>query len=409
MYELITTNIPGPLAASTRQLKRARVAVVVAFATNGVLMGAWAPRIPEVKSHLGLSSASLGLALLAPAIGSLLSIRFIGAWCARYGSGVVTRWLTVCLCAVAWLPGLAPNLPTLWVALLVMGSAVGGMDVAMNAQGVTVEIGYRRPVLSSFHAAWSIGSFSGAVVGGLGAGFHTPISLQQSVLGVLLAVVTLWQSRNFLADSPHEAEVVTTTVRRRPQLRLILLGLSGLFALMAEGAVADWSGVLLRDDLHVRAGQVGLAFAAFSVTMTIGRFVGDRVVLALGRARCITVLSAIGAIGLAAGMATDSLVGYIAGFALLGVGLSIMVPVLFSAAADGAQSGPAIATVSMIGYTGFLAGPSGIGLVAQAVSVRFALWMLPFFTVLGGALGVTAVRMTRPSSDSPDNADTSDS
>ena len=399
MYELITTSTVGPLDASVRQLKRARIAVAITFATNGLVLGAWAPRIPEVKAHLGLSSASLGLALLAPAIGALFAMRIVGGLCAKHGSAVVTRWLVGFYGVIAWLPGVAPNLPSLWLTLFLLGTSIGGIDVAMNSQGVTVELGYRRPVLSSFHAAWSVGSFGGAVIGGIGAGLHASIGVQQAVLGVGLAIFTLWKSRAFLTDSPHETEVVVARTRRLPDPRLILLGFSALFALMAEGAVADWSGVLLRDHLHVHAGQVGLAFAAFSVTMTFGRIVGDRVVHALGPARCITVLSAIGAVGLAAGMATNSLAGYVIGFAILGVGLSIMVPVLFSAAADGGPSGPAIAVVSTIGYTGFLAGPSGIGVVAQAISVQFALWMLPFFAVLGGVLGVTAVRMSSTPAD----------
>jgi len=152
--------------------------------------------------------------------------------------------------------------------------------------------------------------------------------------------------------------------------------------------------VLLRDNLHASPAQVGLAYAAFSATMTGGRFVGDRLVHRLGRVRSITVLTAMGAAGLAAGMAFHSLPGAVIGFALLGVGLSVMVPVLFSTAADGAAPGPAIATVSTLGYTGFLVGPTAIGLIAQGTSVPFALWLLPIFTVTGGVLGIAAVRMT---------------
>jgi MFS family permease len=379
------------------------VAVSLAFASNGVLMGAWAPRIPEVKAHLALSSASLGLALLAPAVGSLIALRFAGRWSARYGSARITMLTTVAFCALGWVPGLATNLPELWIALLAWGAGVGSMDVAMNSQGVTVEAYYRRPVLSGFHAAWSIGSFTGAVLGGLGAALRVPISLQQAVLGAVLVTVVVIASRALLADPPHTGATTAAAPgeprrRRRPHLpaaRLILLGISAIFALMSEGAVADWSGVLLRDHLHAHLGQVGYAFAAFSVTMTVGRLVGDRVVHALGRRRCMTVLSLVGATGLAAGLATNVLAGVVIGFALLGVGLSIMVPVLFSAAADGdGPSAPAIATVASLGYTGFLIGPTCIGLVAQAVSVPFALWLLPFFTLAGGALGVIAVRST---------------
>jgi MFS family permease len=382
---------------------RARIAVSIAFASNGLLFGAWAPRIPEIKHSLGLNSADLGLALLAPAVGSIIAIRLIGRWSARYGTAPVTRLSALACFGLAWLPGLAPNLATLWLALLAWGATVGSMDVAMNAQGVTVEASYGRPVLSGFHAAWSIGTFVGAVIGGFGAGLHVPISAQQAVVGSVLAVAGLITGRWFIPDPAPSAEAVLRAASpsrhrwRRPERRLVLLGIAGVFALVSEGAVADWSGVLLRDHLHVSAGEVGYGFAAFSIAMTAGRLAGDRVVHRFGRRRSVGTLSVIGAVGLGAGLAIDSTPWVIAGFAVLGIGLSVIVPVLFSSAADGAvASGPAIAVVASFGYTGFLIGPTVIGLVAQGVSVQFALRLLPVFTLAAGALGLLAIGRTPP-------------
>jgi predicted MFS family arabinose efflux permease len=357
-------------------------------------MGAWVPRIPEVKQHLALSDAALGLALLGPGLGALASMNLFGRASARFGSPLATRVALVVFCLVGWLPGVAGNLATLWVVLMVWGTAIGGLDVSMNAQGVAVERAYGRPVLSGFHAAWSLGSLTGALVGGLAAASHISIAAQQAVLGGGILVAVLWIGRAYLPDPPHDAEPRVRRRRAVPELRLVLLGLAALFALLSEGAVADWSGVLLRDNLAVSAGQVGLAYAAFSLTMTAGRLVGDRVVHALGRSRSIALVTAIGAVGLAAGLATNVLVGTVIGFALLGLGLSIMVPVMFSTAADGAAPGPAIATVSVLGYGGFLVGPTMIGLIAEATSVPAALWLLPLFTLAGGVLGIVAVRMT---------------
>ncbi len=384
------------MTAPLRARQRARAAVAITFAANGLLFGSWVPRIPEVKHDLHLSSAALGFALLAPAVGSVLSMKVYGRASARFGSARVTRFSLVLFCAFAWLPGLAVDLPTLGLTLLIWGTAIGGLDVVMNAQGVTVEHAYVRPVLSGFHAAWSLGSLTGALLGGVGAGADVPISAQQGVLAGVVVVGGLLVGRAYLPDPPpHHAEAPTRGRRRgMPELRLLLLGIAGLFALLSEGAVADWSGVLLRDDLHAHPGQVGLAYAAFSTTMTAGRLAGDRVVHALGRARSIAVLTAIGAAGLAAGLATSALLGTVIGFALLGIGLSVMVPVIFSTAADGAAPGPAIATVSTLGYTGFLVGPTAIGLIAEDTSVPFALWLLPIFTTAGGVLGIAAVRMT---------------
>jgi MFS family permease len=185
-------------------------------------------------------------------------------------------------------------------------------------------------------------------------------------------------------------------------VRLLLLGLATVFAMVDEGAVADWSSVLLRDHLEASAGQAGLAYTAFAITMTAGRLVGDRVVHRFGRRLCVAVLSVVGAVGLAAGLGIDRLPAVVAGFALLGVGLSIMVPVMFSSAADGdGPPGPAIALVATIGYTGFLVGPTLIGLLAEAIGLYPAMAVLPLGTLAAGALGLVVIR---PRAAAPDGA-----
>jgi MFS family permease len=402
-------NARSAAARSDRPV-RARVAVTIAFISNGFIFGTWAARIPEIKDHLGLSSIGLGFALLAPAVGSLLAIRVVGRVSTRYGTGPTMRVTTIACLAIAWLPGIAPNVATIWVALLAWGATIGGMDVAMNAQGVTVEAAYQRPVLSGFHAAWSIGTFSGALIGGLGYSLGIAIGLQQAVLGAVLIAVALFADRAVLADPPA-TDAVTSPRRsrrrllprrllpRRPDGRLALLGIAAIFAMICEGAVADWSGVLLRTHLNASPGQAGFGFAAFGIAMTAGRLAGDRLVHRFGRSRCVTTLAIIGATGLASGFAIDSLVSVIAGFAVLGIGLSVMVPVFFSSAADGGvASGPAIAVVASFGYTGFLIGPTVIGFIAQGQSVLFALRLLPVFTLIAGGLGLVAIRRAPPQS-----------
>lgn len=391
------------VAARTRpaaELRRARAAVAFTFAVAGMLFGSWVPRIPEMKDRLDLSSASLGLALLAPSIGAIIAMSLAGGAASRLGSARTTRWLTVYFLVLGWLPGLSMSLPMLWGLLFAWGIGVGGMDVAMNAQAVTVEKAYRRPVMSGFHAAWSVGSLVGAGVGTLGATTHVPIAAQQGVFAAILLVAAVFASRFFHPD-PIDGSRPTpeagTARRSNPlavlNLRLVLLGVAALTAMLSEGAVADWSGILLRDNLHAAASHVGLAYAAFMAAETIGRLVGDRVVLRLGRVRAVGGLSALGAVGLAAGLATGSVAGAVIGFAVLGVGLAVTVPVAFSSAADGtAGAGPGIAAVSSLAYTGFLAGPTAIGLVAQASSVPAALWLVPVVTAAGGALAVLAIR-----------------
>ena len=385
--------------SSLAQRRRARMAVAVTFVANGALVGAWAPRIPEIKAHLGLSAGELGLALLAPAVGTIIAARIAGARTARHGSGAVALVGGVAYCLLSWLPGVAGNLGELWLTLLVWGALMGAMDVAMNSQGVTVEAQYGRPLLSGFHALWSAGSFAGAVLGGVGAATHLNIAVQQAAIGAVLALGVLVASRAYLPD-PHELRPRARRRRLRlpriPARRLVLLGVAAMFALIAEGAVTDWSAVLLRDHLGVPRSHAGFAYAAFCVTMTGGRFAGDRVVHAIGRSRCLAALALLGAIGLALGLAADGFAAAVVGFALLGLGLSIMVPVLYSTAADtDGPSGPAIAAVTALGCVGLLVGPSLIGLVAQLTSVSSALFLLPPFTLAAGALGVAGVRLSR--------------
>jgi MFS family permease len=372
--------------------RTARMATALTFAFNGLLYAAWVPHIPEVKRALGLSDAALGFALLGPAVGSLLSMAVVGRATSRFGSGAVTTALAFGSYLVIPGPGLAWNLPTLFLALVLWGLMTGGLDVAMNAQAVQIETGYGRPIMSSFHAWWSVGTIVGTVVGSFGAGLNISLATQQTGLAVVLALVTLWIRRQFVADHQHQEYAEGTRVL---EWRLILLGVAGVCALLAEGSSADWSPVYLRDDLHVSPGHAGIAFGAFTVTMTVGRMFGDRIVLRLGRTRALTVLAAVGAAGMALGLLTNSVLGASIGFACLGLGLSVMVPVFFSTAADGpGAAGPKLAVVSSLSYLGFLVGPASLGPLASATSVHTALWILPTFAALAGILGVIAVRMT---------------
>jgi MFS family permease len=380
------------LTSTLADLRRARTATALTFAFNGFLYAAWVPHIPEVKQHLGLSDAALGFALLGPAIGSVMSMPLVGRATTRWGTGRVTTALAFATYLVIPGAGLADNLGALFVALVAWGLVTGGLDVAMNAQAVQIETSYGRPIMSSFHAFWSIGTVLGTVVGSIGAGLHVGLASQQAVLAIVLALVTVWIMRQFVADHPPAKYEQGSRVF---EFRLVLLGLAGVCALLAEGSSADWSPVYLRDDLHVSAGHAGVAFGAFTVMMTFGRLVGDRVVLRLGRARSITVLAAVGATGMSIGLISNTVLGASLGFACLGFGLSIMVPVFFSTAADGpGAAGPKLAVVSSFSYLGFLLGPASLGPLASVTSVHAALWILPTFAALAGILGVAAVRLT---------------
>lgn len=381
--------------------RRARLAVALTFAANGTLFGSWAPRIPEVKATLGLSDGVLGLALLAPGAGSLLTLPLAGGIAARRGSGRSTRVAIVVFFASA-LPLALAGGPhggalALFAALLGFGAAMGALDVLMNAQGVTVEQAYGRSVLSSFHAVFSLGALLGTVYGSVAAAYGVPLLVQFAVLGGVALLVLLPLTAAFLRDPPVPDGTPPAPVFALPRGPLVPLAVAAFAVLLAEGSTADWSAVLLRDWLGAGPAAAGAAFAAFSATMTLGRLVGDRVLNRLGRRRAVRWFAGCGTVGLAAGLVvaeatpdpTAAIVAAVAGFTLLGVGLSVTFPALLAeAGVTGVRAAPALAAVSTGGYFGFLVGPTVIGGLAELTSLPAAIW----FVVAMAALPVLLIR-----------------
>ncbi len=369
--------------------RAARFAVSYVFAAHGLLFGSWAPRIPQVKTELGLSPGLLGIALLAPAAGSLLAMPLAGAAAARVGSARATQVVFAAYCLVPWILGLVGNLGTLWLVLFGWGAALGSLDVVMNAQGVTVEKAYRRPVLSSFHAAWSIGALIGTGAGSLAAGAGVSLTVQLAVGGGVLLAVGLPVTAAFLPDPSDGGE--RPPAFARPTGRLLALGAAAFACLVCEGAAADWSAVQLRESLGASVALAGAGYAAFTAAMTVGRLLGDRTVARFGRAATVRALGCLGTVGVAGGLLSGTVAGWIAGMAVLGLGLSAMVPTLFGSAGAGTgHAGPAIAAVSTCGYLGMLLGPSIIGGLAQGVGLTGALWVVPLLTATAALLGRAA-------------------
>lgn len=395
-----------------RALRRSRAAVALTFALTGLVFGAWMPRLPDVKHALDASPASLGVALLAPAVGALLMMAPVGRLCAHVSSGRVTAIAFTLYCVLAAVVPLSGSVPALAALMLPWGAAVGAGDVAMNAQGVTVERAYARPILSSFHAWFNIGGFCGAGIGSLSAALGIAVFPQQIVVALGAASAQLAMSRFYLADQPARRAQQPIDRRvgdecrideRRPaapgrsrRAVLMMLGVGAIGALICEGAVSDWSAILLREELGASAGVAGLGFLAFSATMAAGRFAGDGVVLRLGRDRSVAILGAIGSIGLALGLAIGTAASSIAGFAMIGAGLAVMFPVAISSAADAADHpGAGIATVTTMGYTAFLAGPTLIGQLGEHLGLREAMWTLPVLAAAATVLIARACASTR--------------
>ncbi len=356
------------------QARAARWAVLATFGINGLALSSWFPHIPAVQRELGLSDGTLGVALLGTAGGALVATTASGWVIARVGSRVTTRVAVLALCASLPLPGLAPDLTTLMLSLVLLGAANGILDVAMNTQAVAVEKRYRRPIMSVFHGVFSLGGLasSGLAVLIIANGVGTVAHLL--VAGVVLGVAALIATRWLLPDEGSRADA-HGPIFVRPSGPLVALGVVGFCVLLSEGAMADWSAVYLRNSLDTGAGYAAAGYAVFSSTMALGRLIGDRLTVNFGPATLVRAGGAVVAIGLGVALVLGQPGAALIGFACVGAGLSFMFPIVLSAAGRVRDVNPglALAAVTSVGYTGFLAGPPLIGLAAEVTSLRIAL------------------------------------
>jgi fucose permease len=407
------------------RIRRARWAVSVYFLFMGLTAGVWMARIPAVKAQAHLSDGTLGVALFAVPVGLVLGAAAAERLVDRVGSAGVARACGVANCLLIATPGLAHNLSELMAALLAVGAAGGTLDVAQNAQGVRVEAAYGRPVMTSMHACYSLGAIAGSLAGGGFAWAGVGLLPSLVAAGLVGATVDGWAGRWLLAGKhgaavpesqaaaapPPESEPAHRDARRVRRL-IIALGVLGICGLAGEGAAGDWSAVYLRDSLGTSAGFAALGFAAFSVTMTAGRAVGDRLISRFGTVRLVRWCGIVATAGLAGSLISTSPYAAVAGFAIFGAGLSVVVPQVFAAGgrADPARPGSGLARVVGLGYAGMTAGPPVIGVVASRVGLRTAL-VIPvllalWITVAAPALGASTggVRDNSPPQAAPGRA-----
>jgi MFS family permease len=360
----------------------------------GLTTGVWVSRIPAIKQQAHLTDTSLGLAEFAVPVGLLAGTILAGRLVDRAGSARVTKVSGVANCLLVIGPGLARNIGELIAALLVMGFSGGLLDVGQNAQGVRIETRYGRPVITSMHAAYSLGAIIGSLIGGVFAWSGIGPAPAFAVVGVPAAAAVLVAGGFLLPGADKKADDVPGQVADRRGVRrlVITLGVLAVCGLVGEGAAGDWSAVYLQDNLGTSAGFAALGYTAFSVMMTAGRFAGDRLVVRFGEARLVRVCGLIAGLGLGAGLAVQQPIAAIAGFALLGAGLSVTIPRIFAAGgyADPERPGHGLAIVVGMGYAGMTGGPPVIGWVAGLVGLPVALG-IPAILAFGIALGAPAL------------------
>jgi MFS family permease len=380
----------------------ARTAVSALFFLNGSLFATWVSRIPAIQTQHGLSHAALGGALLAAALGAIIAMPVAGWLTTRFGSRPVCVTAALLYCACIPLLALASTTTALVAALVIFGVVHGSLDVAMNAQAVDVEKLYGRSIMSSFHAWFSCGGLAGALGGGLMADWQwSPLEHFVFVAVVLgIVAVAVWPRLHV----PTEVRPVAKSIRRRsfalrlPKASYLALGAIAFCSMIGEGAMADWSALFLRDVRQVSDSFAAGGYAAFSVAMTIGRLVGDRLIIRVGALRMVRIAALSVITGLSIALLVPNPIATLIGFAGVGFGFATIVPLVFSAAGriGGSASGVAIASVTTIGYLGFLAGPPLIGFLAEFIGLQAALGILIATTLLIVALA-PAVNKRDPS------------
>lgn len=354
-------------------MRATRLAIALFFLGDGLLLGSWAARIPAVQAQAGLTNARLGLALFASSLGALTAMPFAGWLSERAGSRRVATTALVAASGSLVLTSLATGLAGVAVALFGFGAGFGAINVAANAQGIALERRYGRSILSSFHAAFSFGGLAGAGIGALAAGAGIAPRVHFAALAVTVTLAGLLAERRLLPpeadDSGPERRLV------RPPRALLILGAAAFCTLLAEGSAADWSAAYLSQSVGVTAAVAALGYTAFSLAMATSRTLGDRLNRRFGPVALARTGGGLAAIGLAAGLAVGSAPVALAGFAAMGAGLGVVVPILFRAAGStpGVSASVGVAAVSTLGWLGFLAGPPAIGLAAGAVGLRGAL------------------------------------
>lgn len=362
------------VTAHTSPLGPAKLSTRLAFFAAGFAIACWAPLVPYAKANVGASESQFGLLLLCLGIGSVLAMPVTGVLSTRIGARPIVIASGLILGAILPFLAVAGSLWALGAVLLILGAALGSLDVSMNIHGAEVEKRAAVPLMSGFHALFSLGGFVGA--GGMTLVLWA--GLGPRAAAVLGGAVTLMAIALAMPGLLRRAQGEESPAFVLPHGIVLLIALLAAVAFLTEGALLDW-GALLMIDLGLMAkATAGAGFMVFSVTMTIGRLLGDRVVAALGGYKVLFGGGVIAILGLMMLVLAPSAAVALVGFGLIGVGASNIVPVLFSLA--GRQTimppGLAVAAVTTTGYAGILVAPAAIGFVAEASSLALAFWML---------------------------------
>ncbi len=372
---------------------RARIAITTAFIINGATVGAFYARVPDFKEQLGVSNSALGFALLCVAIGVLTGLGFSGRQSALRGSASVTHYATYALAISLLVVGPIVNFPTLCISFIVFGACLSTQDVAMNSHAIVLEHEAEKRYMSTFHAMFSFGALSGGIIGGYLAQLEKTIMWQCAFIAMLILLANFAVRNMFLPSDLDKHSFEGKKKIKKPKIFLIV-GLLGTCAAIGEGSAGDWGAILARDTFDATPFISTLPFICFSAAMVIGRLFGDRLATKYGPMKLIVGGGLIAGVGLGGGLLVGGMAGVIFGWLTMGIGLSTVIPMLFTQAGEIAKTrfegqfapSEGVAMVSGIAYFGFLVGPPTLGFLGDAIGLRWAM-LVPAVLALIMALG----------------------
>lgn len=362
---------------------RVRLAVSLFYFGQGIAFASWASRIPDIKHSLNLSDGALGSILLALPLGQLFTMPISGRLVTKYGSRkILTVTAPLYVLALGNL-GLA-TAPWHLAAFLFLFGVIGNMcNIAVNTQGVEAEKLFTKPIMTSFHGAWSIAGFSGALIGLLMVNLHISPYHHFWIVTGLIWINVFFNFKHLVPGKGAQTE-------RKPKLFvkpegvLLQLGIIGFCSMATEGAMFDWSGVYFKEIVKAPASLVILGYASFMIMMASGRFVGDAIITKLGRKHTIMFSGIVISTGMFISVFFPFILTATIGFMLVGIGVSSIVPTVYSVAGKNGKTAPgmAIAMVSSVSYLGFLMGPPLIGYISALSSLRYSYAVIGCFGLL---------------------------
>lgn len=367
--------------------KRIRLAVAMIYFSMGLCFSSWASRIPDIKTALLLSDAMFGSILFALPVGQFLMMPFSGKLVTRFGSPKVMAFAipayTVCLLVI----GLAQSGWQLAIVLFLFGVFGNMCNISINTQGIAAEKLYGRQIMASFHGGWSLAGFTGALIGLAMINLKFP-PIWHFASVIILVWIIVWMNHPFMIKS--QTDGTTVPVRRRffgkPDAALLQLGLIGFCSMASEGAMFDWSGLYFKDVVNAPASLVILGYTSFMIMMAAGRFLADFLISKIGRKRLLQFSGAMISGGLFTSVLFPYLITSTVAFMMVGLGVSSIVPTVYSAAGKHTKIPPgiALATVASVSFLGFLMGPPLIGYIAEIAGLRYSFAVIGIF-----GLGIT--------------------